>query len=131
VHDGLLAAVKLAAVAAALVVVGTLAGCSSIPTHTSATALKSDLEQARTAVLKYLSAQTGDTSIHPTVASLKKYGFTPSKDTRDFKYFSNSAGVRFCIQATTPQGATFKVYIENDSKFSNVVAGACIAGTDF
>jgi hypothetical protein len=112
-----------------------LAGCAGNASAPSPAAVaradvKSDLVQARTAVLKFLSADAG-TGANPTEASLKKYGFTPSKDTRDFKYFSNSGGVRFCIQATTPVGATYKIYIENNSKFSSAVSGACIAGTNY
>ncbi len=82
-------------------------------------------------MLKYLAAQTSGTTTDPTAASLGKYGFSPSKYTTDFTYFSNSAGVRFCIQATTPKGATYKIYIENNSKFSSAVSGGCIAGTDY
>ena len=109
-------------------------GCSSSGTPTTpsgVTQLKSDLYEARTAVLKYLAAQTADTTTDPTAATLEKYGFSPSKYTKDFKYFSNSAGVRFCIQATTPKGATYKIYLENNSKFSNAVSGTCVAGTDY
>jgi outer membrane murein-binding lipoprotein Lpp len=137
VHDGVLASVRRAAlvIAAAGIAALVLAGCASGPSGQSSAAVakadvKSDLVEARTAVLKFLAAD-GGTGSNPTEASLKKYGFTPSKDTRDFTYFSNSGGVRFCIQASTPTGSTYMIYIENNSKFSSAVSGACVAGTNY
>ena len=118
--------VAMVALAAALA----LAGCSSVSVPSAASHVKADLAKANPAVLKFLAANSG-TSIHPTVASLAKYGFTPSKYTKKFAYFSNSGGVRYCIQAATAAGATYKLYIENNSKFSSAVAGACVAGTDY
>jgi hypothetical protein len=122
----LVAALSSLAIAALLA----LAGCAASSAPSAASHVKTDLAKATPAVLKFLAANTASDT-HPTVSSLKKYGFTPSKYTKHFEYFSNSAGVRYCIQAATPAGVTYIIYIKNNSKFSSAVAGTCVAGTNY
>jgi hypothetical protein len=124
----------LATVALALTAL-TVAGCAQGPSASSSSALArsavtSDLYKANSAVLKFLAANSGDAA-HPTTATLRKYGFAPSKYTKKFEYFSNSGGIRYCLQASTPTGTVYKLYLENDSKFSSPSVGACIAGTNY
>ncbi len=112
-----------------IVIIGILAAIaipvySGVQNNAKNSAVQSDLTNAKTAVIAYLTDQNSlPTAANLTVAGIGSYGFTQSANTTSISYspatFVPGATPTFCLKAV---GVTGKIYWVTDS--AGVVASA-------
>jgi prepilin-type N-terminal cleavage/methylation domain-containing protein len=117
-----------------VIIIGILAAIAipvylNVQNNAKDSAVKSDLANAKTAVIAYQTESgklpDGSTTGQKLVADtteLGKYGLTVSDNTKDLKYGTTpaSGATTFCIQETSATGKTFRI-----TESTSVVEKAC------
>ncbi|WP_308009886.1 type II secretion system protein [Curtobacterium oceanosedimentum] len=117
-----------------VIIIGILAAIAipvylNVQNNAKDSAVKSDLANAKTAVIAYQTekgnlpdgSSTGQ-KLEASNTELGKYGLTVSANTKDLKYGTNptTGASTFCIQQTSDSGKTFRI-----TESTSVVDKAC------